>query len=122
MVESCTDGGYLANLDLVVDHPRLWADRAEGNDGYFAWVQDRGSGVYAEDSDVGDGDGSILHLGRRRFAFAGCGGQLLNRLGEFEHRHLVGVLDVWNNQAARRGSCDTEVHEVVNDDLFGGEG
>ena len=82
MIEGGADGCYLANLDLVIDSPRLRANRAEGHDGNFARVQDWGSGVNAEDTDVGDGDGSILHVRRGGLAFAGGSCQLLDCLSE----------------------------------------
>ena len=122
MVEGCADGGYLANLNLVVDHPRLGANRAESNDRNFTRVQNRGSGVNTEDTDVGDGDGSVFHVSRSRLAIASGCGQLANRLGELKHRHLVGILDVRNNQTARGCRRDAEVHKVVHDDFFIGEG
>ena len=60
-------------------HPRLLADRAEGENRGLARIDDRRPGVDAEDADVGDRECPALHVGDRRAAFAGSQRERIDR-------------------------------------------
>ena len=82
VVEGQREGGDPARDDLVVHHPRLLADRAEGEDRGLARVDDRGAGVDAEDADVGDRERAAGLVGRLGLALAGRGDQVVQRRAE----------------------------------------
>ena len=71
VVEGQRERGDPAGHDLVVHHPRLLADGAEGEDRGLARVEDRRAGVDAEDADVGDRDRAAGHGRPARLALAG---------------------------------------------------
>ena len=92
---------------------------AEGQDRRLPRVEDRGAGVDAEHAHVGDRDRAAGHVRRRRLPLAGGGGQVGQGPGQLGERHPAGVLDVRDDQPARRGRGDAEVHVVLDHDLLG---
>src|SRR3546814_13602559 len=60
---------------------------------------------------------AALLVGGSGLALARGRGELLQRAGEFPHREVLRVLDVGDQQPARRRGGDPEVHVVVQPDL-----
>jgi len=63
MVERGAERRHESRAHLAVDDPRLLLNRAEGHDRDLAGVQDRRAGIHAEDTDVGDRDRAVGHVG-----------------------------------------------------------
>ena len=87
VVEGERELGDPARLDRLAavrggDDPRGPTHRAEGEDDRLPLVEDRGPGVDAEDTDVGDRRGATGHVGRLGLPVAGGGHEVTERTGE----------------------------------------
>src|SRR5690606_23116926 len=62
VVEGAAQGGDPTRDHFPVHNPWLLADGAEGNDRDLARVDDRGAGIDAQGTDVGDAQRTIAHV------------------------------------------------------------